>query len=534
LNLAGPLVAEAIGFVARGEHARAEELYREAIKVNSHAPAAWLGLGLELAEKNEVAEAFNCYVRAIAETEIRLRKNPADRASLVARAMANIALYRPPEAVKCARRAIEIEPDRKLHSDIFFLMNFVAGVAPEEHYAEVCRWYSLYGAPEAAKARPLTNVPDPDRRLKVGYVSADFYDHAIMKFVPPVLEHRDRSQFEVTMYSVGTKADQFTEALRRMSVNFVSCPAASGTLEDRVRADGIDILVDLGGHTMPMEAFLVFARKPAPVQVSWLGLLATTGLPQMDYFLGNAELPGAGTEPCFSETVYRLPRSTNCYRATADVPVAPSPCLERGYITFGSYNNPAKIGREVVQLWAEVLRQVPRSHILLKYRSMDTEVMRDRYQGWFRKEGIARDRVEFEGATPVRDYLASFSKIDIALDPFPYQGGSTTMDTLIMGVPIVSLAGRMAVQCSTSSILKAMGLDEMVADTPAQYIKAAVFLTGIVGKIPEMRRNIRKAVQSSPFMDEAGFTRDLEAAYRDMWRRWCRKQAETGPAPDPK
>jgi predicted O-linked N-acetylglucosamine transferase (SPINDLY family) len=522
---------EAAVMVTKGERARAAELFRQAIHIDPHLAVGWLGLGIEFAEKNDLTEAFRYYLRAAAEADRALRNNPGDRAAHVTRSMAYTVMYRPAEAVESARRALEIASDRKLHSDMFFLMNFLPETTPEEHYAEACRWYSLHAAPVAQPAWPLTNVPDPERRLKVGYVSADLYDHAVMKFLPPVLEHRDRSEFDVTLYSVGKKSDWCTDILRKLVPNFVVCGDSGTTLEERVRADEIDILVDLAGHTLPLNCLLVFARKPAPVQVSWLGLLSTTGLPQMDYYLGNREMPCPGTDHCFSETVYRLPGATACFRTGVDIPVAPSPSLERGYITFGSFNNPAKIGRNVVKVWAEIMRAVPHSRILLKYRSLETEVMSDRFHGWFAKEGIARERVELAGPTPVKDYLACYGQIDIALDPFPYQGGSTTLDALLMGVPMVALAGRLAVQRSTSSILKSMGLDDMVVDSPEQYVKGAVFLAGIVNKIPDIRKNVRKAFLASPFMDEAGFTRDLEAAFRDMWRTWCRKRPVVGLPP---
>ena len=273
---------------------------------------------------------------------------------------------------------------------------------------------------------------------------------------------------------------------------------------------------------MPWEYFQVFALKPAPVQLSWLGVLSTTGLRTMDYYLGNAEMPCPGTEPYFSETVYRLPRASYCYRAPIETPVAPSPCRKNGYITFGSFNSPSKIGRDVVRVWSAILRSVPRSRILLKYRTMNTEVMQDRFLGWFSKEGIARDRVQFAGLSKIEEYLASYGDIDIALDPFPYQGGSTTLDTLWMGVPMVAMSGRTAVQRGSTSILKLVGLADMVADSPEQYIKAAEFLAGIVDKIPDLRNNVRQALRSSAYMDERGFMRELEAAYRDMWRSWCR------------
>jgi protein O-GlcNAc transferase len=528
---ASALTREAALLVARGERARAEELYRQATQLDPHLPAGWLGLGMEFLERRDYTEGHRCVLQALAEAERRLRKFPDDRSAHVARYMASFLLFRPVEAVRSLRRALELAPDPKMHREMLFMMNYLPETTPESLYAEACRWYALHGAILAKAARPHPNVADPARRLKIGYVSPDLYEHPVMKFLPPVLEHHDHSQFAVTLYSVGTKTDARTAQLLNLVENFVPCPESGRALEERVRADGIDVLIDLAGHTMPLEFFQAFVRKSAPVQASWLGLLATTGIPQMDYYLGDNELPCAGSEHCFSETVYRLPRATNCYRSAVDIPVAPSPCLERGYITFGSFNNPNKIGRDVIALWAEVLRSVPGSRLFLKFWAMDTETLRDRYQGWFSREGISRDRLQFAGPAGTKEYLEAYGRIDIALDPFPYQGGSTTQDTLFMGVPLVALAGRMPVQRSTSSILKSVGLADMVTDSPGQYVKAAVFLAGIVGKIPDIRRNVRKAFQASAYMDEPGFTRDLEAAFRDMWRCWCRKQADAGAAP---
>jgi predicted O-linked N-acetylglucosamine transferase (SPINDLY family) len=522
---------EAATLVARGERARGEELYRQATLTDPHLAAAWLGLGLEFLERRDYVQGFPYVLKGLAEADRKLRKFPNDRPSHVARYMANVILYRPAEAVRSVRRALELAPDPKFHSEMLFQMNYLPETTPEALYAETCRWSSLYATPLAQAPQPHPNVADPARPLKLGYVSPDLYEHPVMKFLPPVLELHDRSQFAVTLYSVGRKTDARTAQLLDLVETFVPCPESGAALEDRVRADEIDILVDLAGHTMPIEFFRVFARKPAPIQVSWMGLLATTGLPQMDYYLGDREMPCPGTEHCFSETLYRLPRSTACYRLTVDVPLAPSPCLERGYITFGSFNNPNKIGREVIRVWAAVLRSVPHSRILLKFWAMDTEALRDRYLAWFSREGISPERVQFEGPASTGEYLAAYGRIDIALDPFPYQGGSTTLDTLLMGVPIVALSGRLAVQRGASSILKSIGLGDMVTDSPEQYVKAAVFLAGIVGKIPDIRKNVRKAFETSGFRDEPGFTRDLEAAYRDMWRTWCRKQAATGPEP---
>ena len=534
LRLAANQVIEANVLLDRGETVRAEEIYRRVIRENPHFSAAWLGLGVNLLERGDFAEGYRCLLRTVAEAEETIRRSPADLVSHIARANAQKALFRPAESVESARRALQLAPEARLHSQMLFLMNFLPETTPEAVYAEALRWNSLYAAPLPRPPRPLPNLPDPARRLRIGYVSPDLYEHPVMKFLLPALESHDHSQFTVVVYSVGRKADARTAELRGLVESFASCPESGAELEERIRADRIDILVDLAGHTMPIEHFLVFARKPAPIQVSWMGLLCTTGLAEMDYYLGDREMPCPGTERCFSETVYRLPRASACYRPPGGVPVAPPPSLERGYVTFGSFNSPAKIGPQVVKVWAEVLRGVPRSRLLLKYWGMDTETMRQRYQGWFARQGIARERVLLAGVSPKMEYLEAYGEVDIALDPFPYQGGSTTLDSLWMGLPMVAMNGRLAAGRSTTGILKAVGLPDTIADSPERYVQAAVFLAGIVDKIPDMRRNIRQALQASPYMDEAGFTRDLEAAYRDMWRIWCRKRRAMGAAPAPR
>jgi predicted O-linked N-acetylglucosamine transferase (SPINDLY family) len=425
-----------------------------------------------------------------------------------------------PEGVASARRAIELAPSPDFHSTLVFAMSFLEDATPESLYREASRWNSLYAEPVARRIRSHANRPDPHRRLKVGYVSPDLHNHAVMKFVPQVFEHHDSSRFEVVVYAVGARSDYMTEDLRRSIENYLALPVAGPELAERVRADGVDILVDLAGHTMG-PAFLAFAEKPAPIQVSWIGMLGTTGLRTMDFFLGDPHLPCPGTEPLFSESIYRLPVICS-YRPFGNVPVAPSPCLERGYITFGSFNNPRKITRQVVKLWSAILHLVPHSRLLLKYHAMEQPAMRGSLEKWFAEDGIPPARLQFEGAAPPREYLEAFSRIDIALDPFPYNGGSTTLDTLWMGVPVVTLAGRLPVQCCGASLLSAAGLSDLVARTPEAYLQAALFLAETVPNTPGLRDNVRSSLQSSPLMDETGVVRSVEEAYRHMWQSWCR------------
>ena len=463
------------------------------------------------------------YADAIAAADRALAANPGYYLALVVRGRACAAQCRMPEMVDSLRRSLEIVPDVVIHSSFLFDITCLSETTPEVFYAEACRWNALYAAPLASQIQPHTNRPDPERRLKLGYVSPDLYGHPIAKFILPVFEHHDRSRFEVFAYAVGTKSDEITEWIQQHVDHFVAFPADPKKLAERIRADGIDILVDLAGHTTG-EAYLAFARKPAPIQISWLGVLSTTGMPVMDYFLGDAEMPCQGTEHLFTETVYRLPRAFCCYHPGTDAPVLPGPYQERGDITFGCFNSPRKITREVVKLWSAILHLVGGSRLLLKYYLLDEEARQAPLLAWFAEDGIPSQRILFVGGSKSADYFQEYGRIDIALDPFPYNGGSTTLDALWMGVPVLTLAGRSPVQRTGACLLTAAGLPDLVTHSPEQYVTTAVFLAQTVPKIPDSRRNLRKALQASPLMDEIGLVRSAEDAFRDMWRAWCKRK----------
>lgn len=419
------------------------------------------------------------------------------------------------------RLAMKLAPDADKHSRLLFKMNFLASSTPEELYAESRRWDELYAAPLAGQILPHTNSADPERRLRVGYFSPNFNNHAIMRLLPGVFAQHDPEKFEIFAYSASSEVDEFTELAKGSVRNFVSLPPSRDEIAKRVRADGIDILVDLAGHTMQADTLLAFALKPAPVQVSWMGAMATTGLCTMDYFLGDAFVPCPGTEQFFSEKIMRLPHGIHCcYRPLTDVGLAGFPCIANGYVTFGCFNSPRKITREVVKLWARILNSHPGSKMLMKYMNLDHPLAQRRLRQWFFDDGIDGSRLEFQGASGLAEYMAVYNGVDVALDPFPYNGGTTTMDALWMGVPVVSMYGRLAVNSCGASILSAVGLP--VAHTPDQYISQAVDLAHAIREKPQMRQEVRAAMLKSPLMDEAGLMRSVEDAYRQMWRRWCR------------
>jgi protein O-GlcNAc transferase len=501
----------------RGQPALAREHLTEALKQGDGltAPVNALFARMFWAERR--------WLEAIAAADLALASNPQNFLALIIRSRCCSALGRMPQACAANLRALEIAPHALFHSQLLFEMNFLEDTTPESLFAAANHWNTLHAQPLKPRIQKHGNTPDPDRRLTLGYVSTDLHQHAIMNFLPPVLEGHDRSRFAVFVYATGGKADHRTEQVQALSDRFLSIQDADG-LAERVRADGVDILIDLSGHTMG-PAFLALALKPAPVQVSWQGVLSTTGLATMDYFLGDAHMPLPGSECFFSETVYRLPRAFCCYRPSARVALAGAPGGDRTRTTFGCFNNPRKITRDVVRLWAAILHLAPQARLLLKYSNLDDPAVHGHLQDWFVEDGIPPYRVLFEGASPPVEYLSSYSRIDVALDPFPYNGLTITLDALWMGVPVVTLAGGLAVQRAGVSVLTAAGLQGLIARNPEDYLKLALGMAEVARQSSSLRGTIREALQASPLMDERGLVGSLEDAYREMWQTWCGCQA---------
>jgi predicted O-linked N-acetylglucosamine transferase (SPINDLY family) len=291
-------------------------------------------------------------------------------------------------------------------------------------------------------------------------------------------------------------------------------------LAARIRMDGIDILVDLAGHTVG-NRLLVFARKSAPVQVSYLGYPATTGLQAMDWRLVTAETDPEGAEQWHSERLYRLPRSLWCYRPpeTAVEVKGETPARSAGYITFGSMNNIAKVSDTTVAAWSELMRDVPRSRLML---TNVAAAAADEVRARFARHGVTADRLHVEARLEAPAYRFLLAQVDIALDPFPYNGTTTTCDVLWMGIPVVSLKGETSVSRSGYALLKSVGLEELVAHDETEYVAIAAALAGDLHRLERLRSGMRARLEASALRDEAGCTRDIEAAYRHMWQQWCR------------
>jgi predicted O-linked N-acetylglucosamine transferase (SPINDLY family) len=363
------------------------------------------------------------------------------------------------------------------------------------------------------------------RRLRVGYVSPDFKDHVIAFFVEPFLSSHDHARFEIYCYDSAESRDDVTTRFKSYADHWREIDRLDdGALAAMIRKDGIDILVDLAGHTRGGR-LTAFAHKPAPVQIAYLGYPMTSGLDCMDYRISDAVCdPPGQTESHYTETILRLTDTLCCYRPSADMPeVNALPALTRGYFTFGSFNHPAKINDAVIALWSELLTGVDHAKLLLA--PVPLGETRERILGGFARHGIPAGRLEFETRLPTRDYQALRNRVDIALDAFPCTGGSTTCETLWMGVPMVNLAGDRFVSRVGASMLTAVGLPQCVATSPAGYLAIATGLASDTGKLAALRATLREQMRASPLYDGAGLARNLETLYGQAWRNWCAKQA---------
>ena len=429
-----------------------------------------------------------------------------------------LAQSRGDEAFEVYRAARQENPqDFGLESAELFALFGSDRVSDEELFAR----HAAFGKRLEAAHAPRTtfrNSRDPERRLRVGYLSGDFRYHVVTLFMLPVLERHERASFEIYGYSTADSADGYTRQIaQRADVWRAMGGKSSAQIAEAISADEIDILVDLSGHSGTLQ-LATMAGRPAPVQATWLGYLNTTGLTRIHYRITDrfADPPGA-TERFHTESLVRLPHGQWCYRPFLSPPVAAvPPSAKKGFVTFGAFHQAPKISRAARRLWAEILAQVPDSRLLV------VGVARGRAQDdLLRDLGVARERVSCVPYAPLEEYLRLFAEVDIALDSLPFSGGTTSCDTLWMGVPIVTMPGTRSVSRSASSVVSNVGLIDWIASGPEDYVRRAVRFAGERGLLAELRGSMRERMAASPLMDEAGFVRDLEQAYREMWRKWC-------------
>lgn len=423
----------------------------------------------------------------------------------------------PEKAVALLGRGLAIEPrDARAASDQLLCRQYVPGVTAAALASHHRTWALRFAV--ASPARPRRSV-DPDRPIRVGYLSPDFALHPIGWFLAGVLPHHDPRAVEHVCYSDRLLADEMTQRLRAAGGAWVPCAGwTDSDLAARIEADRIDILIDLAGHT-GANRLPLFARRAAPVQVTWAGYVGTTGVPAMDYLLADEVHVPLGEESAYSEKVIRLRGTYVCYTPPADAP--PVSFRNARHVVFGCFNHLSKMNSEVVRRWAEILRRVPESRLVMHTRGLTDDRLRADLHGEFAAAGIEPTRIEPGGELPHQRLLARYGEVDIALDPFPYSGGLTTLEALWMGVPVVTIRGLSFAGRHSSSYLSAIGLGDLVTESEDAYVARAIELAQNGDRRRALRSSMRHRLLTSPVMDHVGTTRRLEAAFRMMWRDWC-------------
>jgi predicted O-linked N-acetylglucosamine transferase (SPINDLY family) len=512
--LADAYISLAASLQGRDHAPEAIECSRRAIELEPNSAEAHINLGGALKTVNRPDEAIACFRRA-------LELNPALALAHVHLGSAFKAMGQMEDALASYQRAIELDPNEaSVRSDSLFALQFISGWNATAIYDEHRRWNERCAAPLGGLIQPHGNDRSPDRRLRVGYVSPDFRNHCQALFTTPLFAAHDHAEVEVICYSGVNRPDRITERLRLLADGWREI---TGLSDDRacqlIRQDKVDILVDLTMH-MGKSRPLLFARKPAPVQVCWLAYPGTTGLTTIDYRLTDPYLDPPGMfDSHYSEQSWRLPDTFWCYDPLREEPAVNAlPAATNGYITFGCLNNFCKVNDGALRLWARVMTKVHGSRLLLLTPQGSAQ---DRTLGVFEEEGITRDRIRFTDFLPRRNYLAQYHQIDIGLDTVPYNGHTTSLDSYWMGVPVVTLVGATVVGRAGLSQLTNLGLPELVAQTPEQYLRIATDLATDLLRLIELRATLRERMTQSPLMDAPRFARNIEAAYRDMWKRWC-------------
>lgn len=498
-----------------GEFERAIEAFRRALAISPNDGDYVANLGNVYLLKGDVDEAADLYRRALA-----LRPNAAHAHNNLGNALKDLGQI--DQAISSYRRAIECEHNWRMASNLLYSLHLHPASTPASLFEEHRKWNENYAQALAPQAPIYPNDPDPDRRLRIGYVSPDFREHPVGRFTAPLLAHHDHAKFEIYCYAGASRPDALSQRLENHADVWRDMVGMTNDrLERQIREDRIDLLIDLSLHGEG-NRLAVFARKPAPVQATYLAYASTSGLSTMDYRLTDRWLdpPGVGDES-YSENSIRLPRTYWCYEADVNAPeVSPPPSKDKGFVTFGCFNNFCKVTEPALHAWRQILSKIPDSRLMLHARGNSA---RRRVSDFFSQQGIDPSRLSFSGFLSRDHYFRQYQQIDIALDPFPYPGGTTTCDALWMGVPVVSLAGATAVSRGGLSILSNVGLPELVATSAEQYVQIAMDLATGLARLEHLRTSLRSMMRASPLMDAPHFARDVEAAYRQMWRAWCEK-----------
>ena len=536
---------------AQGDYAKAEMLFRQAVALDVNYAEAYSNLGISLEHLGRLEEALVAYQNAISVSAEfanaynsrgvvlhKLGRYEEAQASLqqairiepdFAEAFNNLgnsleAQGRIEEALEAYRGVLRIDLGHaRACSNQLLCMNYDSGTDADTLFTAHREWHELYAESLLNENAVHNNNPDPERRLRIGYVSADFFQHPVASFIEPVIAGHDRKIVEVFCYSSVVTEDDVTQRIKSKADHWYSI---KGWSDDDVTAhiwkDDIDILVDLSGHTAG-NRLLVFARRPAPIQATYLGYPGTSGLSVMDYRISDPwNDPQGLTEEFHTEEIVRLPEGSLCYQPPAqDIPVVPVD-VAPGNVTFASFNNNAKVSPAAIALWSKVLLAVPGAKLLLKSRPLADRGTADRLRQAFSAQGIAGDRLEFIGWTAtLQEHLALYNRVHIGLDTLPYSGCTTTCEALWMGVPVITLANNESRSRMSSGVLAQSGLADLIAESEESFIEKAKSLAEDIPRLNEYRKSLRQMLKDSSLINPVVITGALEDAYREMWKKWC-------------
>ena len=515
---------EFVRYIAAGllsrmkQHKRAEMLYKEILKSLPNNIAIYNELASLCRNLGRVNEAVQ-YL----ETAIKIKPDePKIKGNL---GVYLLQLGESEKAMALLQETVREMPENNFaYSNLFLCMHYVPGVGRKDIFEESRRWAESNAPLHLAKTQH-NNIPDPDRRLRIGYVSPDFRQHSVSYFFEPLLDGHNREFVEVYGYGSVANPDKTTARLREKFDRYRDVTKLTDKeVAELVEHDKIDILVDLAGHTGNSRIF-VLAYKPAPVQVTWLGYPDTTGMSQVDYRITDSIADPPGSEEFYTEKLYNLPDGFLCYGPGETMPsVTPLAAIQKGHITFGAFNESFKINSVVIDLWSRILKATPDSRLLLKFKAGRDDDFRQECLRQFEEAGISEERISILGWVSLADHLKLYNQVDISLDTYPYNGTTTTCQSLLMGTPVISLVGEAHMSRVGLSILTRLGLEFFAASTPDEYVSKATALAANPDALAKIRAQVRARMAFSPLCNRELFTKNIEQAYRKMWHDYCRSK----------